>query len=264
MTGAQARGPRLVSLVPSVTETLAALGAGACVVGVTDGCVDGVPDGAVRLGRTTDPAIDRIVALAPDIVVADENGTADLDALRAAGIAVHQTGAQCVADVDGLLGGLAEVIGEPGAAGPLLADLAAAREAAAAALPAPRVVAVALVGRDPWRGVGPDTYVDDLLWQCGFANALAGFDKRYPPLDPALVLGADVVLLPTGPSQGGAAAGTPGAFGPADASAVAELVGVDVVQRYVDGRLLTWPGAGTAAALWTFSGLAAELAGGLD
>src|SRR5690606_12355001 len=109
---------------------------------------------------------------------AEENRPEDLTALRAAGVTVHETHPRAVADVEGLLRDLAALVGEPDAAAPLVADLAAARLDAAARAPRTRVVAVTLVWRRPWRGVGPDTYADDLLWQCGFANALAGWDDR--------------------------------------------------------------------------------------
>ncbi|HEY8338994.1 MAG TPA: helical backbone metal receptor [Egibacteraceae bacterium] len=242
---------RIVSLVPSVTQTLAALGAADLVVGVTDYCRDGAPPAAARVGGTKNPDLDAVAALHPDVVVAntEENRPEDLDALRAAGVTVHETYPRTVADVEPLLRDLAAVAGDPVAAEPLVADLAVAREEAARRVPQPRVVAVTLVWRRPWRAVGPDTYVDDLLWQCGFANALAGWDDRYPRLEPGLLLGADVVLLPSEPY----------AFGPDDRDAVADLVGDDVAQRFVDGALLTWHGARTAEALRTFSALAAEL-----
>lgn len=242
---------RIVSLVPSATQTLAALGAGERVVGVTDSCRDGVPAAAARVGGTKNPDLGAVRDLAPDVVVAnaEENRPEDLTALRAAGVTVHETHPRAVADVEGLLRDLAALVGEPDAAAPLVADLAAARLDAAARAPRTRVVAVTLVWRRPWRGVGPDTYADDLLWQCGFANALAGWDDRYPRLEPGLLLGADVVLLPSEPY----------AFGPDDRDAVADLVGDDVAQRFVDGALLTWHGARTAEALRTFSALAAEL-----
>nr|MBA2528866.1 ABC transporter substrate-binding protein [Euzebyales bacterium] len=84
---------RIVSLVPSVTGTLAALGAGDRLVGVTDYCTHGAPHGATRVGGTKNPSLDAVVALAPDVVVAnaEENREADLAALRAAGLDVRVT-----------------------------------------------------------------------------------------------------------------------------------------------------------------------------
>jgi ABC-type Fe3+-hydroxamate transport system substrate-binding protein len=245
---------RVVSLVPSVTETLAALDGADRLVGVTRYCVVGAPAGAERVGGTKNPSVERIVALAPDVVVAnaEENRAADLDALRAAGLRVLVTHPRKVADVAGLLRELEQVAGRPGAAEPLLTDLEAAQLEAAAARPSRPLAALTLVWRKPWMGLGPDTYADDLLRCCGFANVLSGFDEPYPRLDPAFVLGPEIVLLPNEPY----------AFAEADLPAVRELLGAEVPQRFVDGRLLTWHGASTAAGLRTFSALASALATG--
>ena len=239
----------IVSLVPSVTQTLAALGGAGALVGVTDYCVDGAPPPARRVGGTKNPRLDDVVALRPDVVVAnaEENRAADLDALRAAGLDVMVTFPRTVGDVEDLLTQLAALIGRDPA--PFVAELRAAAAAAERARPRTPVAHLTLVWRKPWMGLGPDTYADDLLWRCGFANVLAGFDERYPRLDPALVLAPQVVLLPSEPY----------AFGEADLPAVRELTGT-ASAHFVDGQLLTWHGTRTAAALRRFSALAAALA----
>ncbi len=84
---------RIVSLVPSLTEAVAALGRADALVGVTRWCEIGAPDGAARIGGTKNPDVVAVVALAPDLVLAntEENRAEDLAALRAAGLAVHET-----------------------------------------------------------------------------------------------------------------------------------------------------------------------------
>jgi ABC-type Fe3+-hydroxamate transport system substrate-binding protein len=245
---------RIVSLVPSVTEALAALDAADRLVGVTRYCVAGAPPGAERVGGTKNPSIDRIVELAPDLVIAnaEENRPADVGALRTAGLEVLVTHPNSVADVRDLLRDLAEAVGRPLAVGPLLADLDAAEAQAAAVRPAAPLATLTLVWRKPWRAVGPDTYADDLLRRCGFANVLSGFSDRYPRLDPAFVLGPEVVLLPSEPY----------AFTDEDLPVVHRLLGADVPHRFIDGQLLTWHGPRTATALRTFSALAADIAAG--
>src|SRR6266849_1180955 len=86
---------RVVSLVPSVTESLFDLNIGTRVVGVTDYCTR--PADAVsklpRLGGTKNPNIEAIVALHPDLVIMnqEENRQEDAEALQAAGVPVWVT-----------------------------------------------------------------------------------------------------------------------------------------------------------------------------
>ncbi|MYX45580.1 cobalamin-binding protein, partial [Streptomyces sp. SID89] len=83
---------RVVSLVPSLTEAIAVTAPGV-LVGATDWCCRPAGLDVVRIGGTKNPRIERIAALAPDLVVAneEENRPADLDALRAAGLEVLVT-----------------------------------------------------------------------------------------------------------------------------------------------------------------------------
>ena len=93
---------RLVSLVPSTTELLCALGLADALVGVTVYCVEPreVVRGKTRVGGEKDPDLDMIRALAPELVVAniEENRREDVEALRAAGIDVFVTYPRSVAE----------------------------------------------------------------------------------------------------------------------------------------------------------------------
>lgn len=243
---------RIVSLVPSATDLLATIGAGEDLVGVTTYCTDGAPEEAVRIGGTKNPSVEEVLALRPDLVVAntEENKPEQIDALREAGVAVEETYPRTVRDAITMTRRLGEVTGHEAEADRHADAIRDAIAAAEAAVPSPRVMALTLVWRRPWMGLGPDTYADDLLWTCGFGNVLSGFGERYPRLEEGLRLGADVVLLPSEPYE----------FGPDDRPAVAALAG-EVPTRFVDGQALTWHGPRTAAALRTFSALARELAG---
>src|SRR5436305_4307917 len=86
------RPRRVVSLVPSLTEAIAN-SAREVLVGATDWCTHPADLDVVRVRGTKNPDVDRIVGLAPDLVVAnaEENRAPDLDALRAAGVAVYVT-----------------------------------------------------------------------------------------------------------------------------------------------------------------------------
>ena len=241
---------RVVSLVPSTTETVAALGLGETLVGVTDYCTQGTPAGTPRLGGTKNPKTDEIVALRPDVVLVntEENRAPDVEFLRAAGLAVHETFPRTVVEARDAVVELGELLGAQAPAARMAAEIDQALEQARDSAPAQRVVALTLIWRKPWMGVGPDTYADDLLWQCGFANALAGYDERYPRLEEGLLFGADVVLLPSEPYE----------FTPDDLGPLTRLAG-HTPPEFVDGELLTWHGPRTAAGLRTFSDLAARL-----
>src|SRR5690242_6310529 len=86
------RVERLVSLVPSLTESVA-LTAPGLLVGATDWCTHPAELSVARVGGTKNPDVAAVLALRPDVVVAndEENRAVDLDALRAAGVAVWVT-----------------------------------------------------------------------------------------------------------------------------------------------------------------------------
>ena len=102
---------RIVTLVPSVTESLFCLGLGDRIVGITDWCVhpsDRV-SGLPRVGGTKNPSVRQILELEPDLVIAnrEENPKRALVALRTAGVDVWVTYPLTVRDSVALLRGLA-------------------------------------------------------------------------------------------------------------------------------------------------------------
>jgi ABC-type Fe3+-hydroxamate transport system substrate-binding protein len=191
---------RVVSLVPSLTEAVAASEPG-LLVGATDWCSHPADLAVERIGGTKNPRTDRIAALAPDLVLAneEENRTVDLDALREAGLPVWVTEVrtldQAFASLDRMLT-LACGLPRPG--------WLDAAEAAWVALPAggraPRT-AIVPIWRRPWMVLGRDTFAGDLLQRLGVANAYAGHRERYPaiPLDELRSRDADLVVLPDEP-----------------------------------------------------------------
>jgi ABC-type Fe3+-hydroxamate transport system substrate-binding protein len=83
---------RVVSLVPSLTETVAVTAPG-LLAGATDWCSHPADLAVERVRGTKNPDLERITALRPDLVLAnmEENRAADIEALRAAGISVWTT-----------------------------------------------------------------------------------------------------------------------------------------------------------------------------
>ena len=116
----RARPTRIVSLIPSITELLFALGLDDRIVGVTVFCTE--PRDRVartaKVGREKDPDLSRIHALAPDLVVAnmEENRRDVVEALRAAGVPVWVTFPRTVVEGIGLIRELGALTGAEAAA----------------------------------------------------------------------------------------------------------------------------------------------------
>jgi len=225
---------RVVSLVPSLTEAVAETLPGA-LVGATDWCSHPAELDVARIGGTKNPKVERIVELAPDLVIAneEENRVPDLDALRAAGLQVLVTEVRTVADAFTELARVLAACGAPERPGWL-------REAEAAwgALPEPAEhrTAVVPVWRRPWMVVGRDTFAGDVLARLGVHHLYAGHAERYPriPLDELRAAAPDVVVLPDEPYRFTADDG-PEAF-------------AGLACALVSGRHLTWYGPSLAQA----------------
>src|SRR3712207_5272238 len=189
---------RIVSLVPSLTEALAAT-VPDLLVGATDWCTHPPGLDVARVRGTKNPDRAAITALRPDLVVAnrEENRRLDVDRLRAPGVPVRGTGIESAdeapASMRRLFAGVLDG-GEPR----WLGDAAAAW-----AQPAPTSgVRVAVpVWRDPWMVVGPRTFTGDVLARLGLVNVFGAGEDRYPhvSVEDVGTAGPDVVLLPDEP-----------------------------------------------------------------
>jgi ABC-type Fe3+-hydroxamate transport system substrate-binding protein len=218
---------RVVSLVPSLTEAVARTRPGA-LVGATDWCTHPAGLDVTRVRGTKNPDRAAIAALAPDLVLAnqEENRELDVSRLRAAGIPVWVTRIESVADA---LTSLPRMFTE-GLGWPVpgwLDDVV--RDWSGPPPPSLGRAAVA-VWRDPWIVVGSRTFTSDLLRQLGWENAFAGSPDRYPHADLAEIdrPDTDLVVLPDEPYVFTAADG-PEAF-------------ARVRTVLVPGRALTWYG----------------------
>ncbi|MCC6381265.1 MAG: ABC transporter substrate-binding protein [Dehalococcoidia bacterium] len=221
---------RVVSLVPSLTELVFALGRGDWLRGRTRFCVEplGLVDAVPVVGGTKNPRVDRIVALAPDLVIAnrEENRREDVEALRGAGLDVLLTGPNTVDQALDMLLDIGRVLD----AGPAAAEIVtAARAALASPALSPRPRVFVAVWKEPLMGLGSLSYGHDLVERAGAVNVL-GARPRYPEITFAEVsaLAPDLILLPDEPYPFKAADGAPFA-------AIAPVA-------YVDGRLLWWYG----------------------
>ncbi|MFG2930474.1 helical backbone metal receptor [Streptomyces achromogenes] len=190
---------RVVSLVPSLTEAVAVTRPGV-LVGATDWCTHPAGLDVPRIGGTKNPRLDRIVSLAPDLVIAkqEENRAADLDALRAAGIEVLVTEVRSVPQAFTELDRVLTACGAPGRPGWLDA---AQQTWAALPEPAERTTAVVPVWRRPWMVLGRDTFAGDVLARLGVDHRYAGHPDRYPrvPVTELCAAAPDLVVLPDEP-----------------------------------------------------------------
>jgi ABC-type Fe3+-hydroxamate transport system substrate-binding protein len=217
---------RVVSLVPSLTEAIAATDPG-LLVGATDWCTHPAGLDVARVGGTKWPDLDRVRDLAPDLVVAnaEENRDEDVAVLRAAGIPVWVTAPPTVDQALDSLDRLCAALGKPEPTW-----LRRAFEIWADPPRVPETTAVVPIWRRPWMVLGRDTFAGDVLARLGVRNVFADHADRYPRLakdDPSAVV-ADLVVFPDEPY----------AFTPDD--------GPEAWPRcrpvFVSGRHLTWYG----------------------
>lgn len=223
---------RVVSLVPSLTEAVAATDA-SLLVGATDWCTHPATLDVPRVGGTKWPDLGRVRALRPDLVLAnaEENRDEDVAALRAAGIPVWLTAPATVEEALDSLGRVCAVLHRP--------DPRWLQEARVAWADPPRlpgVRAVVPIWRRPWMVLGRNTFAGDVLARLGVENVFASSADRYPRLgrdDPALVE-ADLVVFPDEPY----------AFTPDDGPEAWP----QARPVFVSGRHLTWYGPSLAEA----------------
>jgi ABC-type Fe3+-hydroxamate transport system substrate-binding protein len=250
---------RIVSLVPSTTESVCALGAGAALVGCTRYCTE--PAGALRavtrVGGTKNPSRDAVMRLLPDLLLAnaEENRAEDLEWFARRMPVFVQT-PRTVATAAADLAALAARLGRPGAAAPWLTAIDAALAHAAAAAGRARGLRVYYaIWRRPWMSVNADTFAGDVLRLAGTQNVCAADAPRYPEVTPATAIerGVQVVLL----------ASEPWAFDEAQRGEI-ERDGTFGGARVLccDGRDFCWHGVHMAQGLdRAFTGLAALATG---
>jgi ABC-type Fe3+-hydroxamate transport system substrate-binding protein len=271
---------RLVSLVPSITETLFSFGRGSQVVGITDYCTEpatGVA-GKVTVGGTKNPDVAKILALEPHLVfaVAEENRRQDIEQLETAGIPVYVFTPRTVRDGIRLLWRLADILDCRAEVALSIADIEQDYEATRALGAARRRVRVFCpIWKDPYMTINVDTYVHNILWVCGGANIFAhrqrrfplaadlgchpeqsdtrddGRDRRYPrvTLEEMAALQPEVILLPDEPYV----------FTRDDMADFAPFPDVPAVRHsrihLIDGKMVSWYGPRIGRSLQTLRDL---------
>lgn len=256
-----ARPPRrIVSLVPSWTETLFALGLGGSVVGVTRFCVEPAAGIAAlpKIGGTKNPDLRAIVELAPDLVVAnaEENRREDVEQLRAAGVAVFTTYPRKISAAVESIIKLGATLDCAAAAGAMAREIVLAVseiETQVGVWAKLRFRVFCPIWKNPWMAFNADTYAHDVLRMLGFNNIFAAAGERYPrtTIEEALAQRPDFVMLPNEPYE----------FGPRDVEELRPMLPAALSRRLVliNGRDLHWYGAHMIGGLKSLAALLARV-----
>lgn len=263
---------RVVSLVPSLTESLYDLDLGARLVGVTDYCVR--PANAVecsaRVGGTKNPDIDRIIELEPDLVLLndEENRRADAEALHHAGVPIWVTGPRSIFDALNLLWNIMAVF-DHGVMSARVREIERAYDYQQASVQTVTPVRVFVpIWRDPWMTFTNNTYAHDVVRVCGGFNVFSDYNEAPPAKDAAstshsakrsrhypqitvediIAAQPELVLLPDEPYR----------FAQAERDFLHQLdIPASRTGRIisVDGSLLSWHGTRTGYALRDLPGI---------
>ena len=252
---------RIVSIVPSETESVAVLGGLGRLVGRTRYCIEpaGAIEGVPDVGGTKDVDVDAVCDLRPDLVLAnqEENTRRDVERLIAAGLRVHVSFPRTLPQSVDYLTSLAALLGLDPERDPRLErardELARLRDD-----PPPRVArAWVPIWRDPWMTFDGRPFASDVLAHAGIENVAAARARRHPlaadlgetaparvaperdtryprmRLEEALALRPDLVLLPDEPYR----------FTAGDADEIRAVASPGTRVLHVDGRDLFWYGA---------------------
>jgi ABC-type Fe3+-hydroxamate transport system substrate-binding protein len=238
---------RIVSLCPSLTELVFALGRGDELVGITDYCVHPAERvGAVeKVGGTKTPKVARIVELAPDVVLLneEENRIEDARALAARGVRCLNTFPKDALETAAMVRTIGAALERNETAEQIALDIETRVKRVADAARGRREVSWAyLIWRKPWMSVNRDTFASALLSLAGGRNVFGDAPTRYPEIRIDELVAADpqLVLLCTEPF-------------PFEAKHIDELCALTGWPRsrfrIADGEYLSWHGSRTPAGI---------------
>lgn len=173
---------RVVTLAPALSEMVLALGAQERLVGVTRFDDDPRTAGLPRIGGYNDPQPEAVLAVKPDLVLAEPapQNRGPVDTLARLGVPVEAFPLSTVADIEQAVQGIAELLAVAERGKTLAAELEQARaRARSAASGKPRVRAVLVFGLDPLVVAGNSSFAGELLQDVGGENAAGDSDKPF-------------------------------------------------------------------------------------
>lgn len=227
---------RVVSLVPSVTETLFDLGAGDSVVGITDYCVFPGNLERQRVGGTKNPDVEAIRNLKPDLVHLNLEENLERHARRIEEFApVFVSEPKTISDVSSLITTLGELHGSATRAAEFVSEL----RCELGLMPQQLFTFACAIWKQPWMWCGGDTYVANLIGAAGGMDILQE-RARYPSIeiDAIVALTPNVIFLPDEPY----------AFTEEDAADLRRMSMARVIGPF-PGHLFTWHGTRTIEGL---------------
>ena len=234
---------KLVSLCPSLTELVFDLGAGDALVGRTKFCVHPADrvETVEKVGGTKNPKVERIIELAPDLVLMneEENRREDAVALEEGGLRVHTSMPRTASDTAAMVRSIGRAILQSRAAELIAEDIERrADRVRRQAVNYPPIRYACLIWREPIMTLNDDTFIAGLLSLPGGQNVFGARDTRYPSITADELHNADplLVLLPNEPFP----------FQDKHADELASLSRLPRERfRLVDGELLSWHGSRT-------------------
>ncbi|MEW5960875.1 MAG: cobalamin-binding protein, partial [Chloroflexota bacterium] len=201
-----AKPERIISLLPSNTEILFAVGAGEQVIGVTSYC-NYPPEAATRrqIGGITVQSIsvETIIAMEPDLILSTQAQAEIIDTLTGTGLTVIALQPRTLDDIYANIELVGRITGHPDKAAALVTGLrrrAEAVEAAVAAVPQrERLDVFYEVWHDPLMTTGPNTFIGQIITLAGGDNIFADVAEDWPQVssevvvtrNPAVILGPD-------------------------------------------------------------------------
>lgn len=187
--GAQWLGPkpptdvrRVVTIAPSLTETVLALGAGDRLIGVSRFDEASEVKGLPRVGGFVDPSIETVFTLKPDLVVVQKSpgNQRPIEKLASLGVPVLALPLTTIADAVEAMQTLGTVLHREEQARTLVDELAQARRRARAAAPKTSASVLFVYGFSPLVVAGPGSFAHELLTDCGMRNAAVAAPTAYP------------------------------------------------------------------------------------
>jgi ABC-type Fe3+-hydroxamate transport system substrate-binding protein len=269
---------RIVSLVPSLTESLFDLGAGDRLVGISDYCRPPQPqEGELqRIGGTKAPDVEAIIQLKPDLILAnrEENGRQSVEELVEAGLTVWLTFPRSVDQAMDVLWAIVNLLHIPESGARLDYLQKSLDWTTKATAPGLEKKLFCPIWQEEhpragvwWMTFNRDTYCHDLLARCGGLNVFADRERRFPleadlglaqpdatqdgdrryprvTVEEVARAAPEVILLPSEPY----------AFADSDARAIKHILADTPAVRsgkvhLVEGSLITWHGTRLALAL---------------
>lgn len=201
--GFRSRPQRILSLVPSATQTLQALGAGSLLVGRTDYDTASALSHLPSVGGGLQPSLEVVVSLDPDLVIrfAGESDRVTPRRLARLGIQQFAVRPDRMADIRRTILDLGEITGFRDKATEMVAEMDSILQEIESRLQgrSRRNVAYLLGGNPPW-AAGKDTFVEELIHVAGGANVFDDLEALYGPVSPEELMTReiDLVLIPEG------------------------------------------------------------------